>query len=379
MKVSTKINAFLSALAVVSVASLAGAVSGSLAWYSYQTRSTVAFKGTSAFTSELLQVGIISETDFRPSVDDETLGIEEVVDYKDGKKIYFVKPGSKLPADTINAYLATTSYSRNATLEPITSRKYSNSVQDFSLYESPRAFLAVNEDPAEKGKYCVIPFAFRVLVKDGGNTPTYVKHKNIWLTDAETHVEPSHKQNVINNIDQAIRVHFKGKNQFILNPSATSNGSTKLAGLLSLHAGSGYYDSVDGKEIMYGDYSGDISYQYNEFESADNVNENHTNNVSGDESSTFYAKHAADTYIYTNYEESLQPDVAEYYSMSTIAPVDRGGGNLDETTGLALCDTGDDGVATVDTTIWLEGWDHSVIDNQRDHKFALGLKFQINR
>ena len=46
-----------------------------------------------------------------------------------------------------------------------------------------------------------------------------------------------------------------------------------------------------------------------------------------------------------------------------------------------LCTTADSAgkyLAELDTIIWLEGWDHVVIDKALSHKFNLGLQFQID-
>ena len=378
MKYLDKFRVVMSVLAIVTVASFAGAVSGSLAWYSYSTRATVAYSGTSVFTSELLQVGIISETDFRPSEDDTTLGIEEVVNYDATRKIYFAKPGASLKSTAINAYLATTDYSQ-VKLGPVTSRQYDcDLTSDLSLYNAPQAFKPeLSESIATHSQYSHIPLAFRVNLRNGSSTTEYATNKNIWLTHSEVKVEPSQKVGVVNKMDDALRVFFDGTNKFIYKPNATVAGETKLAGLLDL-SGDGYYDANDDKEIIYGDYDGTPAMTHTDVTSPKNVNENGTDNGEDDPRTTFFAKHRADTDIYTNYADTLDAHVAEYLSINEVKPDDAGGGSLDETTGIALCNTGSIGIAELDLTIWIEGWDHSVIDNQKNHRFYLGLEFKIN-
>ena len=36
-------------------------------------------------------------------------------------------------------------------------------------------------------------------------------------------------------------------------------------------------------------------------------------------------------------------------------------------------------IGRVDATIWIEGWDYSVIDEEIAHAFDLGLTFEINK
>ena len=62
-----------------------------------------------------------------------------------------------------------------------------------------------------------------------------------------------------------------------------------------------------------------------------------------------------------------------------ISPSDDGSGAL--TGGQPVCVTAstEDHIARVDFTIYLEGWDHAVIDTEISHGFNLGLQFQINR
>ena len=49
-------------LGLATFASLVGTVSGTLAWYSYTTRVTVSYSGTSIENTVQLQIGIASET-----------------------------------------------------------------------------------------------------------------------------------------------------------------------------------------------------------------------------------------------------------------------------------------------------------------------------
>ncbi len=69
---------------------------------------------------------------------------------------------------------------------------------------------------------------------------------------------------------------------------------------------------------------------------------------------------------------------AEYETFGTVGPEDDGHGNLTGGKPVTVTDSST-GLATLDLTIYLEGWDHAVIDKEINHSFNLGLTFQINR
>ena len=55
--------------------------------------------------------------------------------------------------------------------------------------------------------------------------------------------------------------------------------------------------------------------------------------------------------------------------------------NFDENHPTSVCktDANDNHLARVNMTIWLEGWDFSIIDEEQDHMFDIGLTFEINK
>jgi len=69
---------------------------------------------------------------------------------------------------------------------------------------------------------------------------------------------------------------------------------------------------------------------------------------------------------------------AEYETLESIQPVDDGG-SLSGGTPICVTENTTDALAFADMTVYLEGWDHSVIDKEIGHAFDLGLQFQINR
>ena len=87
---------------------------------------------------------------------------------------------------------------------------------------------------------------------------------------------------------------------------------------------------------------------------------------------------SGDKVIVTTEGTSLA-ETAEFETFNSIKPTDDGNGNL--TGGKPVARTTDDAdaIARLDLTIFLEGWDHSVIDKEIGHQFFLGLRFQVNR
>ena len=77
--------------------------------------------------------------------------------------------------------------------------------------------------------------------------------------------------------------------------------------------------------------------------------------------------------------DALSPLEADYETLNSIKPIDDGTGVLSG--GKQICTTANTvsalGEATL--TIYIEGWDHHVVNEEISHKFNLGLTFQINR
>ena len=374
----------LGALGLFTAVSFTGLITGTLAWYASNSRAALAFSGTSVRESEQLQIGLRSSQDFLyldPNNEDFNLTKETI----EGTDYYWAKAGSGLHSDAIVAYLSLQGRA-TTTLEPVTSREYNTgSITDagvitkgdaLHLYRAPMAFNPLEVRDAQLNCYSKISFAFRVLrTNDLGELVT-AGNQTIWITHVAAHAGGPGQE-----IHKALRLYFEDeRDRFILNPSseASEKGATNLAGLLDLN-GDEYYDfdpllNSDHQEIIYGDYEGSLTPSANPTES-DFVD---VNGVGNDEPSTFVAKHAAGTQAYTSLE-GLQPKKAQYETLQTIAPDDDGSGHLSH--GRPVCVTADDehNIAEMDMTIWLEGWDHSVVNQQMASGFDLGLQFQINR
>ena len=220
------------------------------------------------------------------------------------------------------------------------------------------------------------------------------------MTDiTSSSLDPEHK-----NADKAIRVHVHnpdgaaGKKDFLINPAdreehkndkTPAQEFTYVAGCLNLRNDDFYDTDNTDKEILYGDFeAGTVVSKDYDASTGLNDAESNMNGVEGDsftEASTFLAKHKAGTRGYAAYVDAEGHDLrkkAFYYTLADIAPDVDGQG--DYSGGYPVAKTASSAtpaerIARTDLTIWLEGWDHAIIDANVATYFNLGLTFEINR
>ena len=387
-------------LGLSTLASMVGAISGTVAWYAYVTRATMSYSGTSVNSTKQLQIGIKSAVDvsFPEGINITELPIEG------GGHYYFMSPGAGLPAAVINAYLEANNYATTM-LEPVSSYTYTTGGA-FSLKTAPTANKPFEtRSNAEKTKYVEIPFALRVLESDL-ITPTYVANKPVFLTDAAAQAASSEDGDVY----KAIRMFVDREGNdlqgdpftdFLFNPSSEEDGRTKVAGILDITGDElfDYDNSLSspyfGCECLYGDYdlpgSGTFTDKYLGLltdpltETSGYVDINHSG-VSN-RRTTFTAKHY-EGIKYFNDLDALQtagkytPHYAEYLGTESVYPVADPDGVLEG--GYTLCitknNTSDNRycIGEFNLKVFIEGWDFNVVDDELQHEFNLGLTFEIN-
>ena len=182
------------------------------------------------------------------------------------------------------------------------------------------------------------------------------------------------------------KLYAKPLNDFIVNPSAASKGRTRVGGVLNRN-NSDYYDYNNEGEILYGEYdSAALGLKSTEgYAGADEVQD--VNGVGDDTPSTFVAKHHQGYEYYTDLYSPANDALfkhAEYESISSIAPLRDGRDNLFNINPLnptSVCKTRNDDhhLARLNVTVYLEGWDFAVIDQEMNHSFNLGLTFEMSR
>ena len=242
-------------------------------------------------------------------------------------------------------------------------------------------------------KYVHLPLLFRIVkIGPASEEDKYVGGRNIYLSKVIAEASGS---NPTAKVQNALRVHFNNgtdADQFILNVGSDETDSSVMympvAGALDLNKDGDYDIYTSGananKEIIYGEYS--VSGSENLFTQSTPATElSDLNNVGADAATladtdnytTFLAAHGENNLCYTDYS-GLTFETAQYKSINQIKPDDSQaalvGGN-------ALCVTetsGTDHLAELEATIWLEGWDHNVIDEEKLHQFNLGLQFIID-
>ena len=378
MKSNKRTSLFLVGISLTTFMSFVGVTTGTLAWYAYSTRISMSYTGTSVATTEQLQIGI---DDPHGYITDSVVAANHYE--RDENDIVWAPAGVGFTANVISNYLANkggitmliggTQYAN--CLTPVTSKERAlNSTDDISLYAAPTAGREANNNAANAKYYSVIPFAFRII----DSNENYLGNKKVWISDAKALTSGSAR------IHESLRIFARDPNvtsrTYLLNPSSENSGSNAVAGMLDLD-GNGYYDRVydNGEdkyyEIIYGknSYSGTPAYSYLSDDSLlDDINE-----TAASEATTFYAKHQGGTYT-TDYDD-LTINRAYYYGYEDARPeVDTTDGSFINGLPITITDnTTKIGYSTL--TIYLEGWDHSVIDQALGYQFSLGITFEIDR
>lgn len=391
---------------------LIGSITSTVAWYAYYVRATMSFRGTSVADAEQIQVGIVAHQNGESYDPITGLEPEEGV-----PSIYWAKPGKGLTSDTIISYLTSAGYATTE-LSPVTSAGYSDN-DALTLYNAPvYGSYFDSTDLAPTSKYCVLPLVFRVIDVSKINSTTesqYVENQGIWITDMETSASSNGIGGENSFINEAIRVHVEesASNRFIIKPAdrteldedvlvPTTPNELLVGGLLKLGKGAEIYDQerylgelndveYEYREHLYGltraqvdalgDYSSlNVTNRTTEATVSDNINLSPYYDEDDHPIDSFTARHGEG--LCFNSYSGLNLPVQQYYGFGQIK-----GDNsktVDGTllgTGKKIATTGGeeaDYLARVTLTIWLEGWDRSVIDEEIDHSFNLGIQFEID-
>lgn len=385
MRHVTRANLIIAVMTGFTFAGFASAITGTLAWYAYSTRITISLTGTAVRSSVQLELGIVDNDDYFSNEEISTYNLTRV-DESDGNSIVWNKSAAGLTSEMINAYLANSIYSTNE-LSPVTTLGRSGA-EALNLYAAPECSSRSGEDrihdDAKTKDYVQIPFAFKVL-----NSQEFcVPHKSIWITDTVVAAE--------RYLEKAIRVFvddITSDTRYLFRPDSDVNedpGATTVAGLLDLN-GDGWYDynANNRKEFLYGDIDviGDLDYDVARVDPTGFIDENDTDDTSQleEDKTTFYSRHYSNTRspILTNvtyktaaYEtkKTVYPSINGVGDYTGGKPVTMTSGNLDSPIGESYTYIG---YSTL--TIFIEGWDHSIIDSVVGAHFYLGLQFEINK
>ena len=365
-------------LSVATALAFVGVTTGSLAWYAYSRSVGVSYVGTSVSKSILLNVGIVDDSHWISDTDltDYDLSRESV----DGHSIVFTHSTNGLDHHAIQNYLFWSSYASSMLFPLSTQTRAIDDNSALKLYKSPDYGDETITEAAKLSDYVRIPFAFQAEIRSGSELPD----RDVWLTDVSIQASGQH-------IDRSVRLCFEdtvANRCFIMKPSdkGTGTGYTEVAGMLDLD-GDGTYDYSKltdeeyGKEYYYGQYTGTKTHSETPYgtplEEADYDN---VNSMAAEEqvASTFYAKHSPDAKP-VNFGE-LTPNRAYYYKFGQVKPSVNADGFYAGDTGIPITSISNTtGVGYVNLYIYIEGWDHSVVDKSAGYSFNLGLRFEVNR
>lgn len=377
---------FLLALGIGTMVTLGviGSTTGTIAWYAYSRTVRISYVGTSVKKSEILSVGIVDDNHFihddhlvdygltRTTVDDTEGGLPVQ------HSIVWTNATTGIATEAIREYLWNSPYAVDKLSPCSTLTRALGSNDDLTLYRSPDYGDEVVTKATKLDDYVRIPFAFKVI----DNDDQLVAGQDIWLTDVSVQVADGV------NIHESVRVFVQNDTQKLLfkpaDNSDNDSGTTIIGGQLDLD-GDGTYDfnKQSGNEYIYGAYSDRSSITWSNtpygipYEDAEPINVNGTPYTT--EQSTFYAKHNEYACL-PNYSRS-NFGVADYYTFHKIKPSKNGSGDYYAgETGIAMTTTrAESKIGYATFTIFLEGWDYSVVDKEDGHAFNLGLQFEVNR
>ena len=372
-------------LGLCTIVSIGGAISGTLAWYAYAARAALLFSGTSVYDNGQLQIGVKSA--------DQIIALKQngmIEEQVNGSYYYFAPAGEGLNSDRLNMYLAARGYATNE-LIPATSGEFNpadSNHNTFALKQAPNTDNYNNSAVAPVNHYSKITFAFKAFHTDNKGDREFIEGQELWLTHAQTRASVSSTGKVSNALRMYINrdvTEYGSDNGFIFNPSSKNAGATKVGGLLNL-CHDQYYDFDDNGEIVYGEYeiadgvdSGIINSHYSGDDVLVDINGSGTTTPD-----TFTAKHSPNAPAYYENLNKLNIKTASFEGIDTIKPNKAADGTLSNPTGkkTSVCKTGGESVGYIgefDATIYLEGWDFSVIDEEESHKFDFQLRFETNR
>lgn len=223
MKITAK-KVTVSGFSLLAVMALAGSLSGTVAWFQFSTRATVAYTGAAAHATENLQISI------------------------DGQHW-----NGDLTTKDIRDYLQSTGRVDTA-LRPVTTGVQGKDDALKTLYKNPsREHVRMGEwgEANKDVDYVTLPLQLRALDVDGRSVETFLD-KDIYLSDLTIQEKPVEGNFPI--ID-AVRVHLNaGENNYLFSlkgESVTTHGYLDLNGDGELDLSSGY--SFDGPRA-YADY-----------------------------------------------------------------------------------------------------------------------------
>ena len=361
MKIKKK-SIIIPAFALLIGASLAGSISGTVAWYQYSTRVNAAYVGVSGGTSGNLQMRL-----------------------RDGN--YNAQTGdwmTRLSISDIQNYLANTAEHYGSELMPITSGAMAkDDALPANFYLNPIYGVADYADwaKASEKNYVVIPLQLRYVERDGNGDPDAQNvAKEVFLTELLIQEDHTNDANDKEDLSDAIRFHISSYSE--ATPTEKTNrliskrgGTTEVEGALDLD-GDGALDTeyVNDKYGFEGNATQEITYGAGRQISFSNGTDLASNQL------WHNSKGEAGT------DEKVYPMVAESDGLDIVDANKEYDNGKSKSIGSTLASTTQ--FLNVDITIWVEGWqsfenaehEYSSIwsEDYMNSKFNVGFEFAID-
>lgn len=337
-----------------------GTASATYAWYQLSYQRTIALSGTALGKDANITLGVVSDADldekFFAYSASETLAESERL--KDGQKIYWFTEETISDA-AVKSFLSANGYASD-TLYPVTSGKYAKG-DEFKLYDSPALSLTFDEYhyEADKDMYLCLPLVF----KAGGGTDMSVSHVSVGTKFLLS------EMNVYGQFSEAARIYMHSDTMDCLfNPNSFNAAKTAVGGPMDIDV-DGQYDYIsgnDGKqyEVCYGQHDGTLVYGTPYSDTVDTTKYNYDCFSNPDHTEGVYPlSDTTDVVSYANYESQsnyLYQSNDENQEMGDYTPV---------------CITDSSGLGFLDITIYLEGWDHAIVNSNVGKTFGTSFKF----
>ncbi len=334
-------------------------MSATYAWFQLSQDKQIEVSGTSFGKSEDLTFGFVSDVPL--TYDGITYSAEDSA--LEGKNIYWCDTNIA-SSDLVKYIISENGYS-SGTMFPVTSGKYEVGDSDFSLSDAPYygcTYDSYNK-AADKTSYYHVSFAFKV--KGGANSTSNdpVNGAKVYMSDYQ----------ISGTSKDAVRMHLSSntitnsESSSIIRPTSSSSGSTYVGGALDLDQDGEFdyaYSSTDKKlhEIFYGQNDSDISYKE---AYADTVNTTSKN---------------LDCFTNPNHREGVLPlgDVSSFASRADYSSLDSylyKGNGADNSNVTPMCTTDVNGIGFLDMDIYMEGWDHSLINQEIGSTIGTSIAF----
>lgn len=227
-------------------AGIVGSISGTVAWFQYSTRSTVAYEGAAAHCSENLQIRIRHGDDTGTYKWEQDLSVAKIKAY--------------LEDDAAGNRVNSTQ------LRPVTSGELNANKVATKFYKNPiyqYASTTTWGEADDQNDYVVIPLELRVKDVTGSTTDTFLA-KKIYISDVTLQGAATQDTGVTTDVSPALRMGVKAgeTGAATLTDYATfskDGADVDVFGALDLN-GDGhddkdgiYSDWAAGNEIVYGD------------------------------------------------------------------------------------------------------------------------------